>query len=646
MSAVKRSGAALASKDMLEAFRNCPQMDAAVGRSFCPAVVDVCTMIGDTLGLGWEWPCLALMSCAPALSPRDRMEMFPSNEIRAVVWACLCHPGATNSSGVIKVFHRALGTIMHRMEQCETAIGHANGQNAKFKAKKRTIVAGGGSVAATGLQMASEENRSAAVSVEPEIDVFLGWLQQEVGIDKGVAGKLWDASTWHRPVMNGAKAFTVEHMFFSICNAGHIPEIYEALQGGDAFGLRQRLTVLAPRPTFQKAAFIRAACAALPVPSHKPEEFVASLLFPLMFWSVVVKRDCATCFVPCEADGALALIDGKFDFRTQKQGECYSVDGLHEDCKAQGKMKHKYDRAVFALHYVEAVCQYFMDRCGAATFDSTSMQSTEYIAQFSVPLEVPRRVFEFGYWFAGQAEAHWSFLDLSRKGMIVDALDEVSSAEEDVAPLSKRRRLHPTIPDVEEVRRHISERHAMTRDNSLGLCNTSMEVWMETLRRFEWTDYIRVVMLALLVQTPGQWCWCRHDQCCVDTGTMACKIDKIATVYGFTESDSYFGQVVGFFILERLGFGVFKRSQACLGGGSRICYFAKRPIHNGDVVQAGLQGVIDLVLPNCNQQVFDNFCMTTTAGEKPMSAPVIDWSLHCVDDANACAFVHHIGAFM
>ena len=126
MSAVKRSGAALASKDMLEAFRNCPQMDAAVGRSFCPAVVDVCTMIGDTLGLGWEWPCLALMSCAPALSPRDRMEMFPSNEISAVVWACLCHPGATNSSGVIKVFHRALGTIMHRMEQCETAIGHAS----------------------------------------------------------------------------------------------------------------------------------------------------------------------------------------------------------------------------------------------------------------------------------------------------------------------------------------------------------------------------------------------------------------------------------------------------------------------------------------------------------------------------------------
>ena len=89
-----------------------------------------------------------------------------------------------------------------------------------------------------------------------------------------------------------------------------------------------------------------------------------------------------------------------------------------------------------------------------------------------------------------------------------------------------------------------------------------------------------------------------------------------------------------------------RRSQACLGGGSRICYFAKRPIHNGDVVQAGLQDVIDWMLPNCNQQVLDNFCVTTTAGEKPMSAPVIDWFLHCVDEANACAFVNNIRAFM
>ena len=93
----------------------------------------------------------------------------------------------------------------------------------------------------------------------------------------------------------------------------------------------------------------------------------------------------------------------------------------------------------------------------------------------------------------------------------------------------------------------------MTRDNDLALCNTSMEVWMETVRRFGWTDYIRVVMLALLVLTPGQWCWCRHDQCCVDTGTMACKIDKIAKDYGFTESDSYFGQVVGFLYWSDLG---------------------------------------------------------------------------------------------
>ena len=139
-------------------------------------------------------------------------------------------------------------------------------------------------MAAVGQQMSNVSNRGAAVSLEPEIEVCLGWLSQEGGVDTAVAGKLWDGTTWHRPVMNGSKAFTVEDTFFSMCNAGHIPEIYESLMDGDAFGLRQRLTVMFAKPMFNEDAAddIRQACRNLPVSTRKPEDFLTSLLFPLL----------------------------------------------------------------------------------------------------------------------------------------------------------------------------------------------------------------------------------------------------------------------------------------------------------------------------------------------------------------------------
>ena len=34
------------------------------------------------------------------------------------------------------------------------------------------------------------------MSIEPEINVFLSWIQQEMTVDVAVVGKLWDGVTW------------------------------------------------------------------------------------------------------------------------------------------------------------------------------------------------------------------------------------------------------------------------------------------------------------------------------------------------------------------------------------------------------------------------------------------------------------------
>ena len=122
--------------------------------------------------------------------------------------------------------------------------------------------------------MSALESRGAGVSLEPEIQLFLSWLEQEAGVDAGVAGKLWDEVTWHRLVMNGSKAFFVDDVFFSVCNVGHIVKMHRMLRAGDVFGLRQRMTVLFSRPNFYDDAFDinEATCDKLPVTSGKPED--------------------------------------------------------------------------------------------------------------------------------------------------------------------------------------------------------------------------------------------------------------------------------------------------------------------------------------------------------------------------------------
>eukprot|EP00959_Pyramimonas_sp_CCMP1952_P401446 8411673-Pyramimonas_sp.AAC.1 len=43
-----------------------------------------------------------------------------------------------------------------------------------------------------------------------------------MGVDKAVPGKLWDGPIWHWPVMDKAKAFTVESPWFWLrCRGAH-----------------------------------------------------------------------------------------------------------------------------------------------------------------------------------------------------------------------------------------------------------------------------------------------------------------------------------------------------------------------------------------------------------------------------------------
>ena len=97
------------------------------------------------------------------------------------------------------------------------------------EAPRRQLLAGGGSLAATGLQMSLSQNRGAALSVEPGIDQVLAWFTAESSIDRAARAKLSDGSDWHRPVMDKTHAFTVPKPWFGCFSVGHVPEMHTQL---------------------------------------------------------------------------------------------------------------------------------------------------------------------------------------------------------------------------------------------------------------------------------------------------------------------------------------------------------------------------------------------------------------------------------
>ena len=206
-------------------------------------------MVSSCLAVNWLWALMALLSMAGACIPQDRYEPAPSIEIASSLWIVLVHPGATNSSGVVMVVAKAVRQLFRALHKWETDRDRKkheeldeNQRPAEFQPPlERTIIAGGASMAVNGLIMSQEQNRSAGLAVECEVEGVLHWFRNESSVDRGAPGKLWDGADWTRPVLDKSKAFTCTSPWFGIFSGGHVPELYQATQT-DHFGLRKRLT--------------------------------------------------------------------------------------------------------------------------------------------------------------------------------------------------------------------------------------------------------------------------------------------------------------------------------------------------------------------------------------------------------------------
>lgn len=543
--------------EQLRAFRACPVLKPEPFEAWLPDVMWAAHMLADTLAVCWEWGLLALLTVASGLVPEDRFEPAPSISIPSSLWVVLLHPGATNSSGVVQAIATSVATMFDWLYAYENNRDLAAQRE---EAPRRQLLAGGGSLAATGLQMSLQQNRGAALSVEPEIEQVLSWFTAESSIDRAAPAKLWDGSDWHRPVMDKTRAFTVHKPWFGCCSGGHIPEMHKAtLQ--DVFGLRQRVTAVYGAPKWSTIAEVRSACAKLPTQSHKPAQFMAGLCYPLLRWAV--GRDGMT-FIPCPGDGAQALVDENFDEHMAMQQDAFLQPGRHEEAKYHGKLRTKFNRMALALHVLQAVCAAWR-----STQDATDIADT-WGLNFQADAQIPKDVFQFAYAFCDHAEAVWRLLDFARTGHALPSDPSAQDIQSSQLPLAPPEKTYDFESLMTAMR---GSQHGPGNDDLDAITELGAAlpgILLRFVQRLPLHGFTLAILLkfmeAVLSVGVGSWFyWNQSD---------AAK-RKLAKIW---KEHTHFGVFLACLMLQSLGLGQWCRSIKTAGGGRGIWFFEKRKV--------------------------------------------------------------------
>ena len=671
----------------LRAFKSIPAIDTRTARRLLPDLVEVCEMLGNTQSLEWDAVCVAWATVVCQLSPRDIVEICESVEVPGSLWTTLLHPGSVNTSGLLKVISRAMEIVYYRQHASEVdaakAAHKAECDRLKSEAAdpekvklpvlvlppRRKGLAGGGSLAAGGFEASKPHNRDSMTAVEPELEGILAWLLAEFAFDAAVPAKLWDGTTWDRPVMNAAKAFTMYRPFFSFCAGGHLYELLKRLLK-DLIGLRQRLTVKYARPLFLEIGDIRKACKLLPLEvEYKPANFLASLMQPLLVRSLekeaaVVDSEntpagctLGSVFKPSGGDGAMEIVDAKFNLRNNKQKGCYLQAGSHHMSKYHGKLKTKYDRMLLGIHFANALSTHFlkMRRKGVG------MDKPEYTTDFEFPSpELPKPVVEFTYLLADHCEMTWAKLDLSRsmeemdvdETTLADGMEQrttsatqlgmeasqlgvgASPSTDDVnphqEPASKRRKLEDPVAFLKDLKGKLSTGcvgSTLREDAFNNLMRISASEWKELFSvpcvLPSW-DIVKAAMRTHMFITSS---WVLYSE-----RSMRPLFQKVAP------DNACFGALVAAALLTLLDAGQLVLSSATSGGGKRMWYFVKRPLAvcTPSAPELGCQQQVDfdavrlllehLGFTHSSTPSLAACVSTTTKKDKPAGTPDVSWA--------------------
>ena len=233
-----------------------------------PELAEHWQKLADAMQVPWQFVMVLDLTMAAALAPTAVLFPLPTLPIHPVLWWFLFHPGAYNTSAIIKLYSEVLQLVEEdvnaaRAERHRVWAEQPERHGTNPYSGHVSLSGGSGSLEGEGKQMALARNLGRSISFLTEGKRLLRWLQNEGSVNETIVLELFERMLWKRSTVNADKSFIVNHPYFLAAGALHVEDVIDLFVGNDPLGIRGRLGLFYARATFKRASDVRAAARSL-----------------------------------------------------------------------------------------------------------------------------------------------------------------------------------------------------------------------------------------------------------------------------------------------------------------------------------------------------------------------------------------------
>ena len=233
-----------------------------------PELAEHWQKLADAMQVPWQFVMVLDLTMAAALAPTAVLFPLPTLPIHPVLWWFLFHPGAYNTSAIIKLYSEVLQLVEEdvnaaRAERHRVWAEQPERHGTNPYSGHVSLLGGSGSLEGEGKQMALARNLGRSISFLTEGKRLLRWLQNEGSVNETIVLELFERMLWKRSTVNADKSFIVNHPYFLAAGALHVEDVIDLFVGNDPLGVRGRLGLFYARATFKRASDVRAAARSL-----------------------------------------------------------------------------------------------------------------------------------------------------------------------------------------------------------------------------------------------------------------------------------------------------------------------------------------------------------------------------------------------
>ena len=182
-----------------------------------PDLVSTWDAIGRTQSVSWPWVMMQELVLTAFCTHTAVLNPENSIDVCSLTWTFLLHPGATQSSGLTRMYAYVWDEldislnrdILARHQEAVERASHVPDAPKPRKPLPVSSTLSSGSIEGVGLQASEPQNMGVACGFLAEGSKFLEWLKHESGDNKSICTELHERFKWKRQTINSARSFDI-----------------------------------------------------------------------------------------------------------------------------------------------------------------------------------------------------------------------------------------------------------------------------------------------------------------------------------------------------------------------------------------------------------------------------------------------------